>query len=92
MACALEKDPINQLEENLECTVCLERLNDPRTLAEETNQYVENIKRSVQLSKKLVDQGTDEEIISSQKRMLENVNNLLANREEYFKSPVPAVM
>ena len=32
MACALETDPINQLEENLECSVCLERLNDPRTL------------------------------------------------------------
>ena len=32
MACALETDPIKQLEENLECTVCLERLNDPRTL------------------------------------------------------------
>ena len=56
-----------------------------------TNQYVENIKTSVKLSKELVDQGTDEEIISSQKRMLENVNNLLAKREEYFKSPVPAV-
>ena len=34
MARALEIDPINQLEENLDlaCTVCLERLNDPRTL------------------------------------------------------------
>ena len=57
--------------------------------AEETNQYVENIKRSVQLSKKLFDQGTDEEIISSQKMMLDNANNLLAKREEYFKAPVP---
>ena len=32
MACALEIDPINQIEENLECSICLERLNDPRTL------------------------------------------------------------
>ena len=32
MAGALETDPINQLEENLECTVCLEPLKDPRTL------------------------------------------------------------
>ena len=57
--------------------------------AEETNQYVENIKTSVQFSKKLVDQGTEEEIISSQKMMLDNANNLLAKREEYFKAPVP---
>jgi hypothetical protein len=32
MARALETDPINQLEENLQCTVCLEVLADPRTL------------------------------------------------------------
>ncbi|XP_028398995.1 E3 ubiquitin-protein ligase Midline-1-like [Dendronephthya gigantea] len=32
MARALENDPINELEENLECTVCLEPLKDPRTL------------------------------------------------------------
>ena len=32
MACSFDTDPINQLEENLQCTVCLERLNDPRTL------------------------------------------------------------
>ena len=57
---------------------------------EETNQYVENIKRSVQLSKELVDQGTDEEIISSQKMMLGNARNLLTKREAYFKAPVPA--
>ena len=58
---------------------------------EETKSYVENIKTSVQLSEKLVDQGTEEEIISSQKMMLDNVNNLLTKREEYFKAPVPAV-
>ncbi|CAB4011023.1 E3 ubiquitin- ligase DTX3L [Paramuricea clavata] len=28
-----ETDPINQLEENLQCTVCLEVLTDPRTLS-----------------------------------------------------------
>ena len=32
MARALETDPINELEENLQCTVCLETLKDPRTL------------------------------------------------------------
>jgi hypothetical protein len=32
MARALETDPINQLEENLQCTVCLEVLTDPKTL------------------------------------------------------------
>ncbi len=32
MARALAADPISQLEENLECTVCLEVLRDPRTL------------------------------------------------------------
>ena len=51
---------------------------------EEANLYVENIKGSVQLSKKLVDQGTEEEIISSQKMMLDNANNLLTKRQEYF--------
>ena len=56
---------------------------------EETKSYVENIKTSVQLSEKLVDQGTEEEIISSQKMMLDNANNLLTKREEYFKAPVP---
>ena len=56
---------------------------------EKTNQYVENIKRSVQLSKKLFDQGTDEEIISSQKMMLDNANSLLTKRKEYFITPVP---
>ncbi|CAB3989845.1 tripartite motif-containing 45-like [Paramuricea clavata] len=57
--------------------------------AEEAKLHVENIKTSVQLSKKLVDQGTEEEIISSQKMMLDNANNLLTNREEYFKAPIP---
>jgi hypothetical protein len=57
--------------------------------AEETKSYVENIKTSFQLSKKLVDQGTEEEILSSQKLMLDNANNLLTNREEYFKTSIP---
>ncbi|CAB4025207.1 E3 ubiquitin- ligase TRIM71-like [Paramuricea clavata] len=57
--------------------------------AEETKLYVENIKTSFQLSKKLVDQGSEEEIISSQKMMLNNANNLLIKREEYFKAPIP---
>ena len=56
---------------------------------EETKSYVENIKTSVQLSKKLVDQGSEEEIISSQKMMLDNANNLLTKRQEYFKAPIP---
>ncbi|CAB4032701.1 tripartite motif-containing 45-like [Paramuricea clavata] len=56
---------------------------------EETKLYVENIKTSVQLSKKLVDQGSEEEIISSQKMILDNANNLLADREEYFKARIP---
>jgi hypothetical protein len=37
----------------------------------------------------LVDQGTEEEIISSQKMMLDNANNLLTKREEYFQAPIP---
>ena len=57
--------------------------------AEETKLYVENIKTSVQLSKKLVDQGSEEEIISSQKMMLDNASNLLTTREEYFQAPIP---
>ena len=57
--------------------------------AEETKLYVENIKTSVQLSRKLADQGTEEEIISSQKMMLDNANNLLTNRAECFKAHIP---
>ena len=53
----------------------------------EAKSYVENIKTSVQLSKKLVDQGTEEEIISSQKMMLDNAKKLLTKRKEYFKAP-----
>ena len=56
---------------------------------DETNELVENVKMSLQLSKKLVDQGTEEEIISSQKMMLDNANSLLAKREEYFKASIP---
>ena len=56
---------------------------------EETKLYVENIKTFVQNSKKLVDQGTEKDIISSQKMMLDNAHNLLAKREEYFKAPIP---
>ena len=65
-----------------------ERANLDRQ-AEETKLYVENIKTSLQLSKKLVDQGSEEEIISSQKMMLDNANNLLTKREEYFKALIP---
>ena len=57
----------------------------------ETKSYVENIKTSVQLSKELVDQGTEEEIISSQKMMLDNARSLLTHREEFFKAPIPVV-
>ena len=57
--------------------------------AEETKLHVENIKTSFQLSVKLVaDQGTEEEITSSQKLILDNANNLLTKREEYFKAPI----
>ncbi len=59
--------------------------------AEETKLYVENVKGSVQLSKKLVDQGTEEEIISSQKMMLDNAHNLLTKRQDYSVNvPTPA--
>ena len=57
--------------------------------AEGTNLHVKNVKTSAQLLKKLVDQGTEEEIISSQKMILNNANHLLTNREEYFKAPIP---
>jgi hypothetical protein len=36
----------------------------------------------------LVDQGSEEEIISSQKMMLNNANNLLTERSEQFKAPI----
>ena len=56
---------------------------------EETKSYVQKIKTSVQLSKTLVDQGTDEEIISSQKMMLDNANNLLKKRPTNLNAKVP---
>jgi hypothetical protein len=55
---------------------------------EETKVYSEQISRSVQLSRKLVDSGTEEEIISSQKMMLDHANNLLTKRPAYPKAPV----
>ena len=57
---------------------------------EETKSYVQKIKTSVQLSKTLVDQGTDEEIISSQNMMLDNANNLLDKRQTNFNAKVSA--
>ncbi|XP_028399259.1 tripartite motif-containing protein 45-like [Dendronephthya gigantea] len=54
----------------------------------ETKSYLENLQKSVHLSKKLVEQGTQEEIISSQKIMLGSTKNLLKKRQEYFKPPV----
>jgi hypothetical protein len=57
--------------------------------AEGTKLHVKNVKTSAQLLKKLVDQGTEEEIISSQKMILNNANHLLTNHEEYFKAPIP---
>ena len=56
---------------------------------EETTRFLENLKSSVQLSKKLVDEGTEEEIISSQKMMLINASNLLRKRNEYLKVSLP---
>ena len=57
--------------------------------AEETTRHVENVKSSVQLLKKMVDEGTEEEIISSQKMMLVNASNLLRKRNEYLKASLP---
>ena len=54
---------------------------------EETKAYTEQISRSLQLSIELVDSGTEEEIISSQKMMLDNANNLLTRRPAYLKAP-----
>ena len=56
---------------------------------EETKSYVQKIKTAVQLSKTLVDQGTDEEIISSQKMMLDNANNLLKKQPTNLNAKVP---
>ena len=56
---------------------------------EETNHYVENLKMSVQLSKELVEQGNEEEIISSQKMMLENAKKLMGKSDDYFKAAAP---
>ena len=57
----------------------------------ETKAYVKNIKTSFELSKKLVDQGTEEEITTSQKMILHNANILLGQRDEYFKVSIPVV-
>ena len=66
------------------------RRNVLKEQVERAKSYVENIKTSVQLSKNLVDQGSEEEIISSQKMMLDNAKKLLTKHEEYFvKAHVP---
>ena len=65
--------------------------NEQATLEKQTRelkQYVENVQRSVHLSKKLVEEGTEEEIVSSQKMMLKSGNDLLRKRLEHFKPPV----
>ncbi|XP_028398989.1 E3 ubiquitin-protein ligase TRIM36-like [Dendronephthya gigantea] len=54
-------------------------------------QYAENVQRSVHLSKKLVEEGTEEEILSSQKMMLDSANNLLTKRNEHREAPVTCV-
>ena len=50
---------------------------------------MENVQRSVQLSNKLIEEGTEEEIISTQKIMLDSAKNLLKKRQECFKAPEP---
>ena len=47
----------------------------------ETTQYVENLKKFVRLSRELVHEGTDEEIISSKKMMLNNADFLTKCKE-----------
>ena len=54
-----------------------------------TKQYVESVQRSADRSKKLVDQGTEDEIISSQKMMLDTVDNLLKKRHEHLRGCIP---
>ena len=61
------------------------------TLKRDTEYYAESMQRSVQLSRKLVDQGTKEEIISSQKMMQDNAKKLLERRPEHFNPPTPNV-
>ena len=56
---------------------------------DETESYVQKIETSVQLSKTLVDQGTDEEIVSSQKMVLDNANNVLKKRTTNLNAKVP---
>ena len=70
------KKVIEMLDQKAE-SLCkkVDEIHKANRQAEETKLYVENIKTSVQLSKKLVDQGTEEEIISSQKMMPDNANN-----------------
>ncbi|XP_028398997.1 uncharacterized protein LOC114522502 [Dendronephthya gigantea] len=68
--------------------------NEEAKLDKETTgvkQYAENVQRSVHLSKKLVEEGTEEEILSSQKMMLDSANNLLTKRNEYLEAPVTRV-
>ena len=56
---------------------------------DETQSYVQKIETSVQLSKTLVDQGTDEEIVSSQKMVLDNANNVLKKRTTNLNAKMP---
>ncbi|XP_028398986.1 tripartite motif-containing protein 45-like [Dendronephthya gigantea] len=58
----------------------------------ERKQFGENLQNSVYLSKKLVEQGTEEEIISSQKMTLDSANNLLIKQQkEHYKLVISVV-
>ncbi|XP_028398993.1 transcription intermediary factor 1-alpha-like isoform X2 [Dendronephthya gigantea] len=54
-----------------------------------TRQYVQDVQSSVDRSKELVKQGTEEEIISSQKLMLDTADNLLKKRHEHLRACIP---
>ncbi|XP_028397101.1 E3 ubiquitin-protein ligase TRIM33-like [Dendronephthya gigantea] len=61
------------------------RLAEP---TENAKEYVENMHRSVQLSRKLIESGTGEEIVSSYKMLSDNADTLLRKCPNDFWAPV----
>ena len=65
-----------------------EKLQMLKQHADKTKAYVTSIQRCVQTSTNLLDEGTDEEIISLRKKLHDNDEKLVAQRSKHFNVPV----
>jgi hypothetical protein len=65
-----------------------DKLQKLKQHADKTKIYVTSIRRCVQSSTKLLDEGTDEEIISLRKTLHDSEEKLVAQRSNHFNVPV----